>query len=115
VVFTRPPFGLQLAVLLEAIERRKERARVDAEVVVAEDGEALRDAVPVQRFARQDGENHEVERSLGNVELLRIVFRARPAHLGLQEVSADDASCPLGCQEEPSERYAEPTVDVPPL
>ena len=41
IVLRDLPFGLQLAVLFEPVQRGEERAGVDAEVVVAEDGKPL--------------------------------------------------------------------------
>src|SRR5262245_59145272 len=51
VVLSAAPFGFELAVLLEAVERGKQRSRVDAELIVTERGQPLRDAVAVHRLA----------------------------------------------------------------
>ena len=78
IVLSWPPLGFQLAVLLEAVQRWEQRAWIDVEVIVTERGKSLRNAVTVHRFTSEDGQNHQVERSLRNVELLDI------AHLGAQ-------------------------------
>src|SRR6188508_3153348 len=70
VVVAGAPLGLELAILLEAIQQREQRAGVDAERIAAERGELLRHAVAVQRLARQDGEDHQLERALRHVELV---------------------------------------------
>src|SRR6185295_20133484 len=66
-VLRRPPLGFQLAVFFQAVQRRKQRARIDPELIVAEDGEPLRDPVAVHRLA---GKDRQVERALGDVELV---------------------------------------------
>src|SRR5262245_31621742 len=65
-----PPLRLELAVFLQAVERREQRSGIDLKVIVAEGGEPLRDAVAVQRLTSQDRENHQIERALGDVQLL---------------------------------------------
>src|SRR4051812_12916791 len=70
IVLGWPPLGLEPAVLLEAIQRRKQRSWVDLEVVAAERGQLLRDAVPVHRFARKDGEDHQIESPLRHIQLV---------------------------------------------
>src|SRR5262245_17932948 len=70
VILSASPFRLQLAVLLQTVQRREQRSRIDPELILAEDGEPLRDAVAVHRLAREDRQDHQVERALGNVQLL---------------------------------------------
>src|SRR4029079_1280375 len=77
IVVRGSPLGFQLAVLLEAIERWKERARVDLEIVVAERRQALSDAVAVQRLPGENREDHQIERALRDIE-----FFHRTAPLG---------------------------------
>src|SRR6185295_595015 len=66
-VLRGPPVGFQLTVFFQAVQRWKQRARVDPELIVAEDGEPLRDPVAVHRLA---GKDRQVERALGDVELV---------------------------------------------
>src|SRR5262245_12391029 len=70
VVLSGSPFRLQLAVLFQTVQRREQRSRIDAELILAEDIQSLRDAVAVHRLARENRQDHQVERALGNVELL---------------------------------------------
>ena len=73
VVLARTPLGFQLAVLLEPVQRREQRAGIDPEVVVAERRQPLRDAVAVQGLPHEDGEDHQIEGPLRDVELVRCV------------------------------------------
>ena len=65
-----PAVGLQLAVLLQRVQGGEQRTRIDMELIVTERGEPLRDAVAVHRLASGNRQNHQVERALGNIELL---------------------------------------------
>src|SRR5262245_45825217 len=69
-VLGRPPLRLELAVFLQTVERREQRSRIDLKVIVAEDRESLRDAIAVQRLTGEDRQDHQVERALGNIQLL---------------------------------------------
>src|SRR5207237_317934 len=82
------------AVLLETVQRREQRSRIDAELIATKYGESLRDPVTVHRLASEHRENHQIERALGNVELLHI------APLGNPDEGAMVAWTHLGCQEE---------------
>src|SRR4029453_8122610 len=68
IVLARAPLGLELAVLLQGIERREERARIDLKTVVTERRESLRDPITVHGFSREDREDHEIQRALRNVQ-----------------------------------------------
>src|SRR5262245_36343430 len=70
VILSGSPFRLQLAVLLQTVQRREQRSRIDPELILAEDGESMRDSVAVHRLAREDRQNHQIERALGNIQLL---------------------------------------------
>src|SRR5687768_18305002 len=70
VVLAGAPLRFQLAVLLETVERREQRPGIDLEVAVTENGDALRDAIAVQRLTAEDPENHQVQHALRNVQLL---------------------------------------------
>ena len=70
IVLRGPPLRLQLAVLLQTVQRGKERPWIDVELIVTEDRKPLRDAVPVHRLAREDRQDHQVEGALGDVQLL---------------------------------------------
>jgi hypothetical protein len=91
VVFARAPFRLQFAILFEPIQRWKQRAGIDLKVIVAERSEPPGDAVAVHRFAGKDREDHQVKRSLRNVELVQSI-RVTPGH----------GVAPLGCQDDAS-------------
>src|SRR5262249_46046904 len=78
-VFGIAPFGLQLAVPLPPVERRKQGSRIDLEVGAAEGLKPLRDPIPVDRLTGEDREDHQVERTLRDVEL---VVSAHGAYLG---------------------------------
>ena len=83
IVLAGAPLRLQLAVLLETVERREQRPGIDLKVAVTEDGEPLRDAVAVHRLTGEDPENHQVEHALRDVQLLHTV-----APLGQQDERA---------------------------
>src|ERR1700750_1252043 len=70
VVLRGLPLRLQLAVLLEAIQRWKQRSGIHLELSVTQHRESLRDPVAVHRLTREDGENHQIERALRDVELV---------------------------------------------
>src|SRR4029453_16841212 len=112
IVVRRAPFGFQLAVLLEAVERRKERTRIHLKTVVAERGEAQRDAVAMHGLAGEDGQDHQIERALRDVQLLhlslsdRLSFRS-PIGTTLRER-------PLGCQEEARPKLSRVMYDAVP-
>jgi len=46
-ILSGSPFRLQLAVLLQTVQRREQRSRIDPELILAEDRESLRDAIAV--------------------------------------------------------------------
>src|SRR5204863_9544316 len=71
VILSGSPIRLQLAVLLQTVQRREQRSRIDPELILAQDGKSLRDAVAVHRLAREDRQNHQVERALGNVQFFQ--------------------------------------------
>ena len=61
IVLCRPPLSLQLAVLLQTIERGKERSGIDVELIVAENRQPLGDAEAVHRLTHKNRQNHEIE------------------------------------------------------
>ena len=46
-ILSGSPFRLQLAVLLQTVQRREQRSRIDRGLILAEDRESLRDAIAV--------------------------------------------------------------------
>src|SRR5262245_42970711 len=70
VVLGGAPLGLELAVLLQPREGWEQRSRVDLEVVATERCQPLRDPIAVHRLAGEDRQDHQIQRSLRDIELL---------------------------------------------
>src|SRR2546430_15998844 len=70
IVLRGPPLRLQLALLLQTVQRGKERPWIDVELIVTEDRKPLRDAVPVHRLTRVEREYCQNKRNFGDVLLL---------------------------------------------
>jgi len=75
------------------------------EVIVAESGQTLRDAVAVQRLARENRQDHQIECALRDVQLLHAV----PS--GLRD-DAQDSPTPLGCQDDGPHELSGATLAV---
>src|SRR5438270_2497491 len=67
VVFRRSPLRVDPAAILEAVERRIERALIDLQHVARDLLDPLRDAPAVHRLERERLENQHVERALQDV------------------------------------------------
>jgi hypothetical protein len=93
VVLGRLPLSLELSILFEPVERREQGSRIHLKMSPTQLRESLRDSVAVHRLAREDRQDHEVERALRNVELIHA------APLG-NLYERHDVLVPLGCQEE---------------
>src|SRR5262249_51954727 len=70
VIFGRSPFRLELSILLKAVKRREERARIHLECVAAKGPQVLRDSVTVQGLAAENRQDHQFQRALWDVQLI---------------------------------------------
>lgn len=110
-VFRHGPFGLDAATPLQAMQRRVKRALLDAQHVLGNLLNALRNGPAVLRFKRQRLEDQQVERSLREIDTLvchKLPFHFYNEHImhwtpelqgkhsGLSHISR---ACRQGCRE----------------
>jgi hypothetical protein len=72
VLLGHAPLRLDPRLILEALQRRVERALLNQQNVVRQLADAARDRPAVQRLERERFENQEVERALDEVDWLRM-------------------------------------------